>query len=251
MSGGHRGRLLVVGAERDSLGHAVAVEAHHQGWLVVCAGMNVSNYDKDWPALYCDVLDEYSVNALFDDHGPFDSVVYCAGVNHSGFGLFDKDVNGASLAGLWSEEWRVNCAAPMKMLRAWVLDRYERNLGVHVWHHYVVVSSNSAHVARSGSLGYCASKAAVSHAVRCAARDASRHPDIEPAVYCYEPGLLATKATDRLAGRLGMDVDAMTRIPDGGGPIHPLAVASIIVSNMKEGGRALHGATLRIDGGDQ
>lgn len=111
----------------------------------------------------------------------------------------------------------------------------------------VLISSNSANIARTNSLPYCASKAALSMAVRVAARERAGHG----IVYAYEPGLLSSTPMTR-ASADSFD-GALHRIP-GLPPRAGLdvgAFAQVIVDNILNPTIAFNGATIRLDGGEQ
>ena len=113
---------------------------------------------------------------------------------------------------------------------------------------FVAISSNSAHVARTNSRGYCASKAALSMGIRCTARgNATR----DALIYAWEFGLLeGTPMTEAVAQRLGAET-GLTRMPG-----HPRGqgvdgAARMVVDTYRSAYSALNGCTLRVDGGDQ
>jgi NAD(P)-dependent dehydrogenase (short-subunit alcohol dehydrogenase family) len=113
--------------------------------------------------------------------------------------------------------------------------------------HLVAMSSNSAHIPRSPSLGYCVSKAAVSMAVRVLARKWAG----VPLVYGYEPGLLATRATVAQASSGAYGAGALHRmrgVPQYGN--EPKVLAKLIGHNLLEGGMHLNGCMLRLDAGE-
>lgn len=98
-----------------------------------------------------------------------------------------------------------NVIGPMRLLNSWqqlLGQQNDENRGAR---HFVAISSNSARVPRSGSAAYCASKAALSMALRVKAREVSADPNSRLIVYGYEPGLLSgtpmTRETvERFAG---------------------------------------------------
>lgn len=116
---------------------------------------------------------------------------------------------------------------------------------------YVAVSSNSAHIARSPSSAYCASKAALSMGMRSTARWFASNGEH---YYCLivEPGWMAgTPMSDEVTKNL--DADARVhRIPgvrqtDG---LLPQVVAEQI-KLMVQHPRAYNGCPVRMDGGEQ
>lgn len=134
--------------------------------------------------------------------------------------------------------FEVNVMAPLEVLRTTLA------LGSGV-HSFAAVSSNSAQIARRGSVAYCSSKAALSMAIRCAARETEG----SPLVYAYEFGLLRgtpmTRQTERTFG------PAQTRIPGAPDGLPVENAADVILSNLENPGQHLNGALLRMDGGEQ
>lgn len=151
-----------------------------------------------------------------------DHIVVTAGVNDPFYGGDPTD---------WYERhFALNTIGPMRLLQAWqnVLKGEQGYAGVH---HYVAISSNSARVPRSNSAAYCASKAALSQALRVKAREVG--PDGNLAVYGYEPGLLAgtpmTKDTE--LRWQGMPLTRM-RDPLLSRGIPPLSMAQMVVQGL-------------------
>ena len=229
-------KLLVIGARPRSLGaHVVSVAQSMSKFEVVTAGMHDNSK--------LDLTKPKDVHAFMKDVAP-DHVVCTAGVN-----LFGSTIGEGWLAKL-EGQMRTNYYGPMILLSEWA--RYWRYARQPETRHFVAVSSNSAHIARSNSVGYCASKAALSMAIRCTAREMAQLPLDEwvpLSIWCVEPGWLNDTPMSRsLETRFGHD--ALHRIPGGEG-IPPLSVATHIVNTIKSGGLAFNGTTIRIDGGEQ
>lgn len=230
-------KVLVIGARMGSLGMHIADYAAELGMQVVTAGISGENY-------YYHVVDSTAqdfLHMLQPDH-----IVYTAGINEPGW---DYD-----------RHFAVNCTGAMKLLGAWRTVQSELAQVVPVdprrFNHYVAISSNSAHIARTNSGPYCASKAALSMAIRVAARELARE-NSQTIAYGYEPGLLAgTPMTTRTAARLGGPEDpfgpVLHRMPgvDGRG-LDPVYLAGMVVRNLFSAGRQLNGCLLRIDAGEQ
>jgi len=122
--------------------------------------------------------------------------------------------------------------------------------------HFVAISSNSAHIARTNSAAYCASKAALSMALRCVARECVEAFD--PVVYGYEPGWLdgtpmSVEVEGRLTETLALPTPQMHRMKgeELRGGVDPVTVAGLLVHNLRFGGRELNGCMFRIDAGEQ
>lgn len=173
-----------------------------------------------WPGHYVD-------RRVPPDLTDYDNLVITMGVNMTE----DEDPWGY-------KQMEVNYHGPMALAREW------QRLGKPG--HCVVISSNSAHIARSPSAGYCASKAALSMGIRCVARDSE-----VGVFYAWEFGLLeGTPMTADTVRRVGPDVPLtrMRRQPLG----IPVADASAHVCNaLAHGWHELNGVTLRVDGGEQ
>lgn len=227
-------KLLIIGARPQSLGaHVRSVAESATKLEVTTAGLHAED-------LKVDLTKVAEVQPLIWKHGPWDHVVCTAGINLSG------TISGEGWLASLESQMRTNYYGPMILLSQWT--GYWRKHGMEegVTRHYVAVSSNSAQVARSTSGGYCASKAALSMGIRCAAREMAEHP---LAIWAVEPGWLTDTPMSRsVQTRLGEQ--APHRIPSGES-ISPLSVAVQIVSGITRIGRALNGCILRIDGGEE
>lgn len=172
-----------------------------------------------------------------------DHVVCTVGTNMPG------TIQGAEWHRNMKLQMLVNYQGPMNLLAEWA--RYWRDkedaTGPELNRHFVVVSSNSAHTARSESGGYCASKAALSMGVRCAARQQA-HRNLS--IYGYEPGWMdGTPMSEGVEERLGTGA-VVHRIP-GNNTMDPFVLAKMIVTNMVFTCGELNGTMLRVDGGEQ
>jgi NAD(P)-dependent dehydrogenase (short-subunit alcohol dehydrogenase family) len=154
--------------------------------------------------------------------------------------------------GIWgdlendNEQMYTNALCPIRAANAW----YTLNKGTDHTGHFVVISSNSAHIPRSGSLGYCMSKAALSMGIRCIARESARAGE-KLAFYVYEPGWLAgTPMSQEVAQRLAENgVTDMHRIPSGQ-TIPAIPLAGMIVNNLSLNWNLMNGSCIRLDGGE-
>lgn len=239
--------LLVLGGRTGSLGDAIALEAlqHWDFKDVVKAGISdLEEYD-------CDVRQLGSIKACLNEVRPT-YIVCTVGVNQphptrlGGMGLTMQDA------------FHTNVIGPME-----VLHQFITSPTLHPDHHegafrrrFVAISSNSARIPRSGSAPYCASKAALSMALRVAARDLADDP-WAPLVWGYEPGLLAgtpmTEATLKQFGNPNESVGApVLHRMKGVGPLG-LPVASLaerIVSDLCSNAQGLHGTMIPFDAGE-
>lgn len=229
--------LLVVGAREGSLGDRIAQAA--QGFAVdrvVTAGMTTEDHS-------CDVRNPRSIVRVLDTVAP-DYVVCTVGIN------LPTSLAEPIFEDVMMHSFAANVIGPMTLLQRFI------TLGSEIAREdqvrkFVVISSNSARIARTNSLPYCASKAALSMAVRVAAREMAPW-DLNLVVWGYEPGLLAgTPMTEETERRFG-----------GNGPLHrmpgvapegldPRGLASRVVYDLVNGGPAYHGVLFPYDAGEQ
>lgn len=217
------GTLLIFGARKKSIGHAVAKmwDDMFDG-KVVTAGITP---DEDHNVSYRDSDD---VTRLLKEVQP-DRVLVTIGYNET-LEESEQDFDDWLLG-----HFDVNVVGPMSILSKWL------EVGAPPGAQFVVISSNSAHIPRSNSMAYCASKAALSMAVRCAARDLQK-AEIDVTVYGWEPGLV--KGTPMTEGRSGT---RMLGLPQG---ISRRALAHQIVGPLAFGGAEYSGVLVRLDNGE-
>lgn len=238
------GRILVAGVSEGNLGFEIAHEVnyftnssrpiqmwgldHHRDVPIGGFPSGSSYQQKDLRVRKQDLLrDLYGV-----------SDVFCA------IGVNDPDA---------SREWiiSINYVAIMNLMEMWLHTRALANRsGEDFFGQFVVVSSNSAHVARSGSEAYCASKAAISMGVRCMARGvATSDLGGKAIVYGWEPGFIADTPMSVKTGEQFPGVP-LHRIP-GGNPLSRTSLAKLMASTWALRDASLNGCLLRIDGGEQ
>lgn len=243
-------RLLVVGARPASLGAAVAEWGQRKMMDVTTAG--ISGED-----VVLDVTIGSDLRRLFAETAEpiFDHIVCTVGINGE-----------ASMAkGFWEAAMRdhmeINAYAPLRLmdywLRSWrqyskiIDDRGMESRSIRP-KQFIAISSNSAQVARSRSVAYCASKAALSMALRCTAREVADE-GLPCVVTAYEPGWLeGTPMSEEVQQRLYSDptVTNLHRIPGGKG-IDVWDLAAVIVNQIQLGSAMFNGCTIRLDGGEQ
>lgn len=232
-------RVLVVGARGErSLGALVAHHVREQGFEPVTAGLHGEDHHLD--------VRQRAVPSWFRRH-EIRHIVCTAGYNvpvsSEAYTLRDRDHKRVSWAGWYLDHLQTNVIGPMMLLEAF---REARNGSEQ---HFVAISSNSAHIARTESAAYCASKAALSMALRVKAREIGLAEE-ELVVYGYEPGLLAgTPMTKDVQLRIPGRLHRMPGQPTYG--ISTERLAMLIAFNLRNGGRELNGCLLRIDGGEQ
>lgn len=117
---------------------------------------------------------------------------------------------------------------------------------------FVAISSNSARIARTGSMPYCTSKAALSMGLRVAAREVATDQDVEsyPLLWGYEPGLLRdTPMTQDTATQFSGPLHRMRGVaPQGLSPGH---LAQRILLDLAHTSPAHHGVMFPYDAGEQ
>lgn len=227
-------RLLVVGAAPDSLGAAVAEEAKkvvpgQRLNEVITAGIGLENQIMDVTG-FNDVWD--ALLAIKPTH-----IVVTTGIN------VGDEIGQGDYSEFLRKSLMVNTVGVMNVLDVWIALRADSEIESPTA--FVAISSNSAHIARRNSAPYCASKAALSMAMRCAARELAG----SPLVYGYEFGLLAgTPMTQITEARFG---PAQTRMPGAEKGLNVRDAASAIVGNLLHPWQGLNGAMLRLDAGEQ
>lgn len=226
-------RVLVVGARRGSLGAAVAQTCLERGYEPYTAGIQDEQIDMDL------MPTATSITRLMDilSNVQPTHIVCTVGLN------MPEPEEQPDLFDWYRWHYETNAIAPMRLLDAWLRCGAERTMVP--YGHYVAISSNSARIPRTRSAAYCASKAALSMALRVKAREVSGRPII----YGYEPGLLTgTPMTTDVIHRLERPT-AMHRMKPPGlhEGIDPIDLAALIVDTLGHNGLALNGAMIPYD----
>lgn len=222
-----QGPLLIVGAQPDSLGAEVA--SLFTPTTCLTAGLSVH---EDFQM---DVREPQSIREVLDHVAPH-SILVTAGIN------VGEPLGQKGFTSHLGRSMDVNFIGVMEVLNQWVS---LEGKGFEDRAQFVAISSNSAHIARRGSVAYCASKAALSMGLRCAARELAGRPF----VYGYELGLLrGTPMTAATEARFGAAQTRMVGAPDG---LNKHEVARTIKHNLMDPHMGLNGALLRIDAGEQ
>jgi NAD(P)-dependent dehydrogenase (short-subunit alcohol dehydrogenase family) len=238
--------LLVIGAQKDSLGLAIADEALKNYSLsrIFTAGVT----DE---ALRCDIRNVNSIKEMLAEAMPT-YIVCTVGVN------VPHQMRYAGMGVTMNESFTTNVIGPMEVLHRFITSP-TRHPQEHDGKHrrrFVAISSNSARIPRTGSAPYCASKAALSMALRVAARELAPDP-WAPLVWGYEPGLLAgtpmTQATEAQFGNPEETVGApnlhrMKGVPARGLPKEELAER--IMADVMYGSPGLNGCMFPFDAGE-
>lgn len=229
--------VLVVGAAEGSLGEAIALELVECEWefgRVHTAGIGEEAHQLD-------VLRTARIGEVLNDLKP-DILVCTVGLN------VPVDVTDAFLSAKMATAFSTNVIGPMELLRQFVKSAIRPERATHV-KKFVAISSNSARIARRNSIGYCASKAALSMALRVAARELA--PKGEVMAWGYEPGLLDGTPMTRETAKQFPDValHRMPGVPPEGLP--PRDLARHIVQDLATFSYAHNGLMIPFDAGEQ
>jgi NAD(P)-dependent dehydrogenase (short-subunit alcohol dehydrogenase family) len=234
-------RLMVVGARPHSLGMHVATAGATAGWTVTTAGIG----DED---VKMDVVNAGEVREAIKEEMPH-SVVCTVGINTGPASVVDY-----AWDSYITNTIETNTIGPLRVLREWVRAWHKSPLfeeaGWQVPMHFAAISSNSDTIARSLSAGYCASKAALTMALRCVGRELAESTPMS--IYSYSPGWLdGTPMSQQVMDSfVGPVTPTLHRIP-GNRILNPVSLATLIVQNLQIDRRYLNGTTIRLDGGEQ
>lgn len=229
--------LLIVGAAPDSLGDAVLTAALEGPWEfanITTAGIN--NED-----LKMDVTNHARVHEVLSGVRP-DIIVCTVGVNEP-CGILESNLQIKMY-----DAFHTNVLGPIDLLRDFVTSPVHQGREGIV-KKFVAISSNSAHIPRTSSMPYCASKAAFSMALRVAARELASRDD-RVCVWGYEPGLLAgTPMTESVSRALPSDqrsepvpLHRMKGVPLAGIPVQDLA--RMIIRDVADYSVAMNGVLI-------
>lgn len=230
--------LLVVGAQKNSLGLAIADEAlkNYEFSRIFTAGIT----DE---ALRCDIRNVNSIKEMLAEAMPT-YLVCTVGVNQP------HQLRYAGMGVTMNEAFSANVIGPMEMLHRFITSptRHPQENDGKYRRRFVAISSNSARIPRTGSAPYCASKAALSMALRVAARELAPDP-WAPLVWGYEPGLLAdTPMTQASAKAIDGPLHRMKGVSERGLPKEELAER--IMADVMYGSPGLNGCMFPFDAGE-
>jgi NAD(P)-dependent dehydrogenase (short-subunit alcohol dehydrogenase family) len=229
--------LLIVGARQNSLGSAIFNAS--KDWIgfesVHTAGLHNEH-------LKLDITNSAQIRDVLNTTRP-DLVVCTVGANDA------LSIEDAYLPSKLTDAMRTNVIGPLDLLRHFV---HAPTTGIEspLPRKFVVISSNSARIARTKSISYCASKAALSMGIRCAARELARD-GASVLAWGYEPGLLDTVMTEHVAGSMNWTggLHRMEGVAEKG--LEPLWLADRILSDLLLPGNALNGCMIPFDSGEQ
>lgn len=187
-----------------------------------------------------DVRDQASIDTYMMNFGPFDEIVYSAGVSQL---KWIQDLNWRDI----DKVLDVNVAGAILVAAA-----HSKLFPEHPEVRYAVIVSDAAHTPMRGSISYCVSKAAAEMAVRCMARE------LAPSwtVVGISPGVVeGTAMTEALAKEIpefrGWTED-QAREYEGTPPIGRRVTkreVALTVLFALTGPQALNGSILTINGG--
>lgn len=218
--------VWVVGGT-SGIGAAVVerLEAQHEGLDVFTTGKDV------------DVQDAREIDLFAKESGPFDGIVYSAGIN-----MLDwvEDLSTINMNMIYD----VNVTGLVRVIRS--CPETQR---------IVVVGSDAAHRPMRTSLAYCASKAALEMAVKVIARE---HASDGFAINIVAPGMTDdTEMTRYIDARVPEVRDwspeharlyESSQIPMGR-RAQPHEIAEVIVNTMFTNTSYLNGAVIEVNGG--
>lgn len=242
------GRWIVVSGASSGIGRGIAIELVRRGARVVLVGRRQANLEEtarlSGDPSKCEVcvldlakLEEIvpAITALAGRLGRLYGLVHCAGV-----------VQTLPLASSKPERLRamfdLNFVAGTELARAFSRrDVLDEAGGSMLW-----IASVYAHVGAPGQVGYCASKGAVTAAVRAMALELAPR---RVRVNCLSPGMVRTEMTDSSNSR--MSEENWKKIVD----MHPLGtgepadVARAAAFMLDPLNTWITGADLVVDGG--
>ena len=214
--------VLVIGAAPQSLGHHIQMALSTRGCTDGEPRYNVTTAGVSGHESYpCDITNHWAVRHLMET--TWDHVICTAGINLDG-----------NAPDFLEQQLKANVMGPAILLTEWVNSDVREIPGRH---HFVSVSSNSAHRPRSRSAGYCASKAALSMYMRSVARAWQGSNMI---ISVLEPGWIqGTPMSKEVAKRFEMEDEGLD----------PGMVADHVVDVLGYGPE-WNGVTLRLDNGE-
>lgn len=229
-----RNLLVIGGASPGGLGEDIALMAYDRGNYGEVRSTSQATYD----------VRSYAGHILNAEkcrnRGPDLDIVYVAGVNHLGK-LGDLSPR------LLLEQFKVNVIGFIMMLDAFKIE-FE-NCKVNV----VAVVSDSSRIPMRGSIGYASSKAALAHAIKCAARELAptwRVNGVSPGIIADTPMTAAVDAVvPGLRGWTEEEAQAYERslIPMGR-RVTKEEVSSLVLSTLS-GPEFMTGSIIDITGG--
>lgn len=188
----------------------------------------------------CDVRMPWDIDNVVSTKGPFTHVVYCSGVNHLDW---SQDIDDSQII----ETFDVNVVGFIRIISRLAQSQRESPTSI------VAISSDAAYTPMRTSMAYCASKAALSMAVRVAAREHGPVWRVNAIAPAAVEGTGMSKYVDgRVPGLRGWtlkqarEYEAMTS--PLGRRVNMGEVASLAL-DMLAGPEALNGSIISLTGG--
>lgn len=245
--------ILVVGAGHpDNMGHAIA-QSFDMGnnVMVTDADLRIptgteSGFRHVWPM---DVTDYVSICKVMETihmvYGRLDAIVNCAGVNL--LGAVDDYPEQC-----WDKTIDVNLKGTFLLVKAYV-NYFSHQAGTK---HYVVIGSNTAYVAKTRTFAYGASKAGLTHLIRCLARELAPRKFALTSldIGAVEGTPMDQKTRADLVAQRGGTPESWNELLTRNIPWGRMATAREVADWVKfiiEKGEFATGCNIRVDGGQQ
>lgn len=234
--------ILVIGTTEASDQQKNIGDAFFDSIGGVNAKAGIDNWKARHPLKFAlDVTDTESVEKYLTRNGPWDEIVYCAGLNQLAW------ADQLSM-GLMSEIFQVNAFGIVNVLGA-----HKALFPAHPVS-AVIVTSDAGHNPMRGSTAYCSSKAAADMVVRCLARewgsDGWRVNAVAPAMVADTP--MTTYIDEAVPGFRGWTPEYAAAYEasqlQGRGRITKAEVVAGIWSVLR-GPKYMNGAILDLSGG--
>jgi NAD(P)-dependent dehydrogenase (short-subunit alcohol dehydrogenase family) len=239
--------ILVIGCGRNgNMGEAAVKLFREKGHTVIGADIVDENGQVDF---LVDVTSKESIDELFSivsgECGRLDAIVNCVGVNLLGAIDNYRETD-------WDRTIDINLKATFLLMQAYVAyfgqESYTK--------HYVVIGSNTAYVAKTRTFAYGASKAGLTHLVRCLARELApkRFALTTLDIGAVEGTPMDLKTRADLLVQRGWDSEESNKMLTQNIPWGRMATVHEVAQwllFLVEKGEFATGCNLRVDGGQQ
>jgi NAD(P)-dependent dehydrogenase (short-subunit alcohol dehydrogenase family) len=241
------GRWVVVTGASSGLGRAVAIEVARHGARVILVGRDearlaetaASFIDTEYRVLRLDLSRHDSIapeiGRIHQETGPIYGMCHAAGI-------VETRPLQANKVEIIQRQLDVNLLAGLELARAVC----RRDVMTSEGGSLVFISSVYGRVGMPGQTGYCATKGAVTAAVRAMAIELARR---NIRVNSLSPGLVFTGMTEQALGLLSAEHVERLKTAYPLGPGQPEDVARAAVFLLAPGTRWITGADLAVDGG--